>query len=182
MPDAFFQAAFCQAPKIAGRQLLPFSLSHVMLLRGLGNGFATRGDGTRSELLTALLVCSRTHKQNARALFGQKQSILSLIAWAARWPDSRLEPERVAFQAYLSDYLTTPEHWEDGSASGGFLAPWPYHFVLTLTEHYGCYLDEAWDMPVGLARCYYDVWAETQGDKSLISEKEKRDIEAVNTL
>jgi hypothetical protein len=180
MVDAFYQAAFCQPARVLGRQLRPFSLSHFYLLRGLGNGYVVNGVGTRSELFTVALVCSRTHRQNARAMFGGA-SIWPLMLWAALWPDRRLAGERAKLVAYLADYCKTPEHWEkEGSASKGFRAPWAFHFVRILTDRYGCTLDEAWDTPVSLARCLWDVWAESEGDDSLITEEEHRQIELVN--
>lgn len=179
MQDAFFQAAYCQPPKVLGRQLRPFSLSHAYLLRGLGNGFVEKGEGTRAELFTAALICSRTHEANARALFGGRQSSFWLTVWAAQWHGSRIAREREQFLAYLSDYLTTPEHWEDGDGST-FRAPWPFHFVHVLTRYYGCTLGQAWDMPVALARCYYDTWAEVEGDKTLVTEREHDIIRVVN--
>ena len=170
--DAFFQAAYCQPPRVLGRQLMPFSLSHVFLLGGLGNGFVTTGNGTRSELFTAAMVCSRTHSENARALFGGRgPSLLRLVAWSWRWPDRKIEPERETFKAYLSDYCTIPEHWH-GEGSGNFQCPWQFHFVLWLTQHFKCTREQAWNEPVALTRCYYDTWAETQGDKSVVTSDE----------
>ena len=170
--DAFFQAAYCQPPRVLGRQLMPFSLSHVFLLGGLGNGFVTTGNGTRSELFTAAMVCSRTHSENARALFGGRgPSLLRLMAWSLRWPDRKIEAEREAFKAYLSDYCTVPEHWQ-ADEGRGFQCPWQFHFVMTLTRYFGSTLEAAWNTPVALARCYYDAWAESEGDKSLVTTDE----------
>ena len=180
MTDAFFQAAFCQPPKVAGRQLRPFSLSHVVLLNGMGSGFLDCEKARRSDFLAAVLICSRTHKQNAKALFGGRQGFIRLVLWSLLWPNSRLVKERAVFKTYLADYTTMPEHWDDGTQGAGFRCPWTFHFAMNLTSHFGHTMDEAWNAPVGLARCLYDVWAETQGDKSLISEREHKLSKAVN--
>lgn len=178
--DAFFQAAFCQPPRVLGRQLLPLSLSHVFLLRGLGNRFVTEGDGERTDLFTAVMVCSRTHQDNARRLFGNGGlSVAGMLWWSLRWPESKMPEEKRTFRTYLSDYCTTPERWESGEGKS-FRAPWQFHFVHVLTRYYGMNPDDAWNTPVSLARCYYDVWAETEGDESLVSEREKAVIEMVN--
>lgn len=181
MPSAFFQAAFCQPPRVLGVQLRPLSLGHILLLEGLGNAFILRRTGTRAELFAAVLVCSRTMAENGRVLFGGRLPMWRLVWWAIRWPEHRIGPERDAFVRYLQDFTTVPEHWESDSDGKGFRAPWQYHFVMVLSQHFGMSWDEAWNAPVALARCCYDTWAESQGDKSLISPDEQRDIEFLNT-
>ncbi len=179
MASPFFQAAYCQPPTVLGRRLQPFSLSHVYLLQGLENGFAVRGDGRRSELFAAVLICSRGHAENARALFGGGLPFWRLFWWSCRWSRKRIRHEADKFRQYLSDYCETPEHWSDGE-DRPYLAPWQFHFVHTLCSEYGCTLDEAWDMPVSLARCYQDVFDEFRGDKSLVSEDEAGKIRFLN--
>ena len=180
--DAFFQTAYCQPPKVLGRQLLPFSLSHVLLLKGLQNGFILHGSGTRQELFTAVLVCSRTHRENGKRLFGGLLPILRLALWSALWTDKQIEIETLRFKTYLSDYCTTPEHWESSEGTGGFRAPWQNHFVLCLCDHYNCTRESAWNTSVSEARCLYDTWAETQGDKTLISEQEQEAAKLAQTI
>jgi len=179
--NPFFQAAYCQPPRVLGVQLRPFSLGHLLLLEGLGNPFVAWGTGSRAELFAAVLVCSHTMAENGRVLFGGRLPLWRLIWWALRWPERRIGPERDAFVRYLADYTATPEHWESESDGKGFRAPWQYHFVLVLCREFGMGWAEAWNAPVALARCCYDTWAETQGDKSLISPEEQDGIRFLNS-
>lgn len=181
MPSPFFQAAYCQPPKVLGVQLRPLSLAHVLLLEGIGNSFLRRHTGTRADLFSAVLVCSRTMEENGRVLFGGKLPLWRLIWWAIRWPESKIGVERDTFCQYLADYTNCPEHWESESDGKGFRAPCQYHFAMIMAREFGMTWDQAWNAPVSLARCCYDTWAETQGDKSLLSPDEQEGIQFLNS-
>jgi len=176
MADAFFQALCCQPVTVFGRKLRPFSLSHAFILESLRNRWMESGDKARSQLLHAVWVCGNDHATNVKQVTRPPIGRMALFAaWSKRY-DS--EHEEAKFLQYVSDYMEIPEHWEGKEYSGKvFRAPWQYHFALTVAHECGKTVDEAWDMPVALARCYYDVWAEKQGDDSLVSVREKRRAE-----
>jgi hypothetical protein len=177
MADAFFQALCCQPATVFGRKLRPFSLSHAFLLDGLKNGWLSKSSGSRSELLHAVWICGQDHKRNLSGLLNPPFFRLFLFfLWARRY-DYAAETEK--FLQYLCDYMEIPKHWESSEHSGkSFRAPWQYHFAVTVSANCGLAVTEAWDMPVALARCYYDVWAEKQGDDSLVSRREHELAEA----
>jgi hypothetical protein len=172
MADAFFQALCCQPVTVFGRKLKPFSLSHSFILSSLDNGYGRTADGSRSDLLHAVWICGRDHATNTAKLLKPEIGAMIWFGVVAKFYD--FKHERAKFLQYLSDYLEIPEHWESGEYAGkGFLAPWQYHFAMNAAENCGPHINAAWDMPVALARCYYDVWAEKQGDTSLVSTRER---------
>lgn len=172
MADAFFQALYCRPPRVFGRQLKPFSLSHSFILLTLRNGWLKTASGSRSELLHAVWVCSQDHATNASQFLAPPVWRMIWFGFCSRFYN--YSTERRAFMAYLSNYLEVPEHWESGSGSGRpFRAPWQYHFALMLAQECGIPVGQAWDMHVSLARCYYDVLAEQRGDDSLVSCRER---------
>ncbi len=177
MADAFFQAICCQPPAVFGRRLRPFSLSHAYILSSLGNGWARHGEGSRSELLHAVWICSQPHAVNTVQVLRPPLMRLALFALLARRYDYKSESQQ--FVQYMADYLEIPDHWAaDGSASSGFRAPWQFHFAINLVRTCGMTIEQAWDTPVALARCYYDIVSEEKGDTSLVSMREKELAEA----
>lgn len=172
MQDEFFQALYYQPGTVFGRQMRPFSLSHSLLLAGLDNGWLKSVDASRSELLHAVWICGQDHAANAVQLLNPPLIRMAFFSWKSRKMDYAFE--RDSFLQYISDYLTVPEHWESGSGGKSFRAPWQFHFVMILTQNFGMTINQAWNTPVSLARAYYDVWAESQGDESLVSQNEKR--------
>jgi len=179
MADAFFQAAFCQPPIVLGRRLRPFSLSHSYLLAGLENPCLVTGAGLVADLCAAVSICSHGHAENAQRLFNGGPSFDRERREFAK--ALRVEGEasaRAAFDVYLADFCHIPEHWRDEAESGStFRAPWQFHFVFVLCRDYHMTPEQAWDTPVALARCYYDVMAEVGGDKSLVTAREQALIE-----
>jgi hypothetical protein len=172
MADAFFQALCCQPVAVFGRRLRPFSLSHSFILDGMENHWPRYGAGSRSALMHAVWVCSHDHATNMVQVLRPPLFRMFVGALMARRFDYVCEQR--AFVQYMADYMEVPDHWySDTGTSKGFRAPWQFHFVMTLTQHCGMTETQAWDTPVALARCWYDVWAEKQGDDSLVSVREQ---------
>jgi hypothetical protein len=172
MADAFFQAICCQPVTVFGRKLKPFSLSHSYLLEGLENPWPKYGEGSKSALIHAVWVCSHDHETNVEQVLRPPLFRMFLAGLMARRYD--YATERKVFLRYMADYMEIPDHWySDTGSSKGFRAPWQFHFVMGLTQHCGMVLRDAWNTPVALARCWYDVWAEKQGDDSLVSVREQ---------
>lgn len=178
MPDAFFQAHYYTPPRIFGRRLLPFSVSHYYLLSTLGNAWLY-GEGKRAELFAAVLICSQTDAQNRLALFGGRLSVWRTAAWIWLWRKASLDVAGASFRQYIEDSTRTPDRWEsDGDKSGARQAvPFAYYMIKSLCEYYGYNEREAWDVAIAKARALYDTVAESMGDDKLITASEQRAIE-----
>ena len=187
--DPWFQSVMLCPPRILGRQLRPLSLGHVYILRKLDNPYiVVQGRKTTQAFLAALMICGQTMQQNRDWLasmetgWGQRK-----LKWWAWWINHWRQWFVVAslnFEQYLSDYTETPEHWEEVGDSGnpthkGLRAPWEFHVHRILCQVYHMHPDEAWDCSLNLARAYFDCWAESNGDDSLVTEREQELIELV---
>lgn len=180
MVDAFFQALFCKPPKVFGRKLRPFSLSHSLILDGLDNE-SLRGSSERKvDLLHAVWICGNDHATNQRELLDPPIFRMMVMSHVASAYDYEKEEKR--FNQYMNDYMEVPDHWRGDSSGRPFRAPWQYHFAMSAAQQCGISIDAAWDLPVALARCYYDVWAEQQGDDSLVSRSEMQSMKAEGML
>jgi hypothetical protein len=166
--DVWFQALFLQPPAICGVKLKPFSLGHEFILRYLGNPYIVGGEVSKVDLLAAILICSKTFEDcRSDLIYNPKPFRWAL--WSLWCRCCNLKREEAEFIQYVSDSFLVPEHFnKDSDHHGSFAAPWEMHAVHILCKEYRCSLNQAWDMPVNLARCYYDVWGESKGDNSIV--------------
>jgi hypothetical protein len=177
--DSWFQAQIVCPPIICGVQLLPFSIGHEYILRRLDNPYLVGGPRTRESLLECIQICSRNMAKNRTwfAEIGTRWGTIKLAWWAFRLRKLNLTIAGESFCQYMMDYVECPDHWDPASdVSGGgkgSCAPWEYHLHRIMCEVYHYTADEAWDVPLARARCYFDAWAESNGDKSLVSEHEQ---------
>lgn len=180
MSMVWIQALFAAAPRIAGVRLRPYSLAHNFTLRSLDNSLLADGVPDKAEdLATALVVCSRSFAQIQADLFGGAQTVgqlASAIKWKRRYS---LATACASFRQYRDNFCACPDHWNEQGAKAGrnIAAPWEWHVVRVLCSQYGRTWDQAWDTPCGQGRCCFDVWAESKGDSTLVSEHEEQAIE-----
>lgn len=109
---------------------------------------------------------------------GTKWGAVKLAWWAFRLRNLNLTIAGESFFQYMMDFAECPDHWEPAGDSEhdtgkGSCAPWEYHLHRVMCDIYHYTADEAWDIPLARARCYFDAWAESNGDKSLVSEREQ---------
>ena len=174
MSDVFFQALMLQPPRVLGTRLLPFCLGHEYILRRLGNRFVVGGDLPGfDDLLAGLWVCSHSFEECGRFLFGDAPAFPGTRRLRRRLRRDGFDAAFDAFEVYLADYNAAPERW--AAAKPGtkvFKGPWELHIVRVLCDHYGCSLSAAWNMGVGMALAYYDIFGESLGDDSLVGERD----------
>lgn len=180
--EIFFKASFIRPPKICNRQLQPFSLCHEYFLSYIGNPYLVGGKVTTDDLLSAILVCSKTYNELKTHLY-YPVSFLNRL-WFLRWKYRNLDIAHESFKTYMDDYFDTPDHFrkmsDDVEIPDRYKAPWEYHAVRVLCEVYNMTVDEAWNTSINLARCYYDTWAESNGDDSIIGDRLNEEESAEN--
>jgi hypothetical protein len=178
--DAWFQAQVVCPPIICGIQLKSFSLGHEFILRHLENPFIVGGHKTREALFQGLHVCSRSFRDACLFLNAENVSFIHLKWWAWKWNKIDLSTAGESFTQYISNFTEFADRWveEDKQQDAKKRAnvPWEYHLHRILCEVYGCQIDQAWDVPLSQAHCYFDCWAESNGDRSLVSEHEQEII------
>jgi len=176
--DKFEKALFCQPPECMGRQLQPFSLAHYLALQIIDSPFLySNAAAPIGQLGAAVFLCSLpTAELFARLSKGQSLAVDVEHFGRLSGAGNHDINERI-FRAYIADYTDLPEYWhKPGADDKGPRAPWEFHLIRILTSVYNCTLEQAWSMPLALARCYFDVEQECQGSEALMTDKEQADI------
>ena len=154
---------------VGGVVVNSLSLWHVFALDNIGNKYATGGACDRNDA-AGLLLFAQTDMAGGRRLmlspFHRARQMRRMHRKLKRldWVDLH-----TACIDYTESCLRRPDHFSEGGGKP-VAAPYCWHLVLTLTDHCGATLDRAWNTPYAAARCYRDVWAESQGDTTLASE------------
>jgi len=175
--DTFFKAVFVEPPRICGKRLRPFSLAHEYFLEHTGNSALCRGAIDADSLLTAIFVCSLTYSELKRHINSPRMFRLGL--WYLKWRFRNLDIAAESFLSYVDEYIDVPDHWSE-DREDSYSAPWQWHMVTVLCDRFNCTLNEAWDTPVSFARCAYDTFNESKGDKSIVSDHQELCIAAAN--
>jgi len=178
--DAWFQSLMVQPPRICGLQIRPFSLIHEYTLRKLKSPYAVGGAPNVGDLLLALQICARDYRGIVRLMAGDfKPGKAILWAWWIKRRYGGFDTAQRSFLKYMANYSELPEHLELVEVNGqkvpsgvgeSVRAPWEFHLVRTLCHSYRMNHEEAWNCPLSLAKCDFDCWSESNGDKTLVSE------------
>lgn len=169
--DTWVQAMVVTAPRLCGRRLQPYSLAHEMVLRGLRNPIIQTENVSRATLLQAVWVCQHDFRE-CRWLFRESRWLLLRLAWfSLRWRHLPVPLSVRVWRQYREDFSAAPEHWEYEADEGRHpaAAPIEWHLVRCLCTEWGRTWDEAWNTPPSLAVCCWDVSAERNGDKTLMT-------------
>lgn len=166
---------------ILGRPLRPFALGHKVILHALASPLIVGGTVNLADLAIAVLVCERIFVEARALVFGDAwQAEVKVLAEQSA--GANIEEALTAWRIYVANHTECPLHWsKDPDGEGDLRAPWEFHLVVFMADHMGRTEEEAWDTPVNLARCYYDVWSEQQGDKSLVTDREKQLMPSIGT-
>ena len=177
-----------------GLLLRPYSIGHDLRLTGLGNPLHNSSNATFPQLKEAAFVCSQGWIETDRIYWDR---LLSLKGRLWQWRFRGLDPaaELAKFIRYRNEGSLEfpPSEIQDPSRSGSTkVAGSPFalrlhHFLmfhLRLTEA------EAWDYPLGLAKCRWGCYWEEYGGSSIYNEIEasadayarKMDAEAERTM
>lgn len=171
MLPIWLQAVFCPAPRILGRAMRPFSLSHSLILRGLGNAIVSRGIPSRDDVVVFLHVCSRNHYANHSLFSGENER--ELYDWGKKCGNFSVQMAIQEINIYLDNYLARADRWTSGKGTGkAYGAPWELHALHTLCATYHLPLEQAWDVSAAYALALVDVHHEAEGAADLVTERE----------
>lgn len=182
MSSAWDKALFARAPVVFGRQLLPLSLAHVRALKAMASPYVGGGAASPVDALIAASICSRTLAQINAEVFGaavQPWRRWWGARWLMRWRADAFRAGHSALVEYFDEFAAQPPHeWATGETRQ-YAAPWEYHTARVLCKVYGMSVAQAWECPVGLARCLYDTHAEAEGDETLITDQLAKGYEMI---
>lgn len=177
MHEGILYRAACPAPAVVmGLLLRPYSLGHDLRLTGLGNPLHNSDTATPRQLSEAVLVCSQGWRETERMPWDFLLR-LKLALWRQRCRGLNASAELADFIRYRNEgSLEFPPSGviDPGRPGGTKVAGAPFvlrlhHFLvmhLRLTE------EQAWDYPLGLAKCRWGCYWEEYGDAALYNEME----------
>lgn len=164
--DAWLTSLMVTPPVILGRRLRPFSLTHSFLLERAGNPFWVGGPRDAEHFFEAVDICAHDLESNRERIAGK-------VGWKfSRWVAKsfrKLNAREVeTFARYMDDHLTCCPR--ESSSGREMVSPWQFRLVVDLVRN-GFSESAAWNMPLNLARCYYDARAEMDGDDTLVRDE-----------
>jgi hypothetical protein len=169
--ESFAEAWLNSTHRVFGWELRPFSIWHKLILNACGSPVLSgASDINISHIYQAAIVCRLGYPDQPKS-HGKLGDWIKFL----RVPLSRPRKEADSFLAYLNDYLSNPEFWEDRDGGGKKKGGPPDELSLvTSLMLLGFSEKEAWDMPIGKANWYsasYSAWK--GGNLDFITQKEK---------
>ena len=158
-------------PIVMGLRLVPYSVGHSLMLHRIGSPLVVGGAVGRSDLMTAVLVCSQPIKESMAAIYSPFRN-LALKAWT--WKVKRLsfEAEMDKWNEWMLSQSTAPEILSKPGASKQLSMPWPERMLACCLE-IGLQEDTVLAMPIGDAERLVLARAETHGDVELWNPKDE---------
>lgn len=158
----FAGAMLPPSPVVLGRQLLPFSCWHALMLMLAGSPWVVGGSAPEwADTIFAVWLCGEPYApERARSIEDVQRECADWGRSVGAWDHAAAAGE---FREYLDASFRFPSL--KTPASGGVSAvPWPFRAVSTVM-HYLPQLSEteAWNMPVARVACYRACYAEDQG-------------------
>lgn len=163
--DAWLTSLMVTPPVILGRRLKPFSLAHSFILERAANPFWIGGERGPEHFFEALEICSHDLEENRARIASKSDN--KFKRWVAKHFRKVSARDVEMFVQYMDDHLAC--HSRESSGGREMHSPWQFRLVADLVAR-GFSEERAWNMPLNLARCYYDARAEMEGDDTLLSE------------
>lgn len=178
MERDYFRAAYPCKVRILGRELKPFSLGHLQLLRSLENGFVLPekkiGPG---DLIQGVFICSQNYADALRSIDSRWRD-LCLRFWGWRCGSGwSLVDKAAVFKSYVADGSQPPDLHEpdDDCRSPG--APFIQRVRIRLMSYLGMSFSEVMDYPWGLALHDYFASYESDDRVKILNQDESEMIE-----
>ena len=159
----FGGAMLPSAPVILGRQLLPLSCWHALLLMMADSPWLRSGTAPDwADTVFALWVCGRRYEAEDSANWDRIQS--ECVAWGRAVGEWNHDAVSAEFREYLDAALTLPGFKQPATGEAASPIPWPFRAVATVM-HYLPQLSEedAWNLPVARVACYRACCGEDNG-------------------
>lgn len=169
MQSVFKIAIFQRPPIVLGRQLLPLSHWHEMVLMASESPYAGDTDTANLDNLAfAVAVCSQTWEQGS-AWFASPDLFKVSHKWGKGKRKADFGEAHAAFVKYLSESRVQPDHEHlIGKVSQPCQHPWPMLNAVALFEKLG--ESRAWNCPIALGSSYLSCMVELAGNRTLKDE------------
>ncbi len=179
--DSFYEAFINTSHKVLGENLKPFSLLHYLHLEAIDSPLIKLINGdtvdlTKKDLELACIVCASSSENIVERItsinFCKK---ISFKFYSFR-------KAQLKFLAYLKDYVSMPQTWEEEGEATKLGSPWIIARLLFLMKNTNFTEREILEMPLGKVFWYSASLGELLGGAKIMSEEEKSAIEESERL
>lgn len=174
--EQFFESRIHTNHKVFGRKLRALCLLDILALEAIDSPFVRGGNVSPEDVAVAVNLLSRPVKRDLSidVEFANPGFLLKLAAVTCSV--GKLQREVAKLEAYISDYMTSPELWRCQSGDTTPLgAPWIQTLITFLLRETNLSQTEIWTQPVG-AVLWIAATLEEQLTQSRI--KTQNDIES----
>ncbi len=179
MQGVFISAFTFTPPVILGRQMLPFSCFHGLLLDAAGSSFLSERLPGIDDVILSAWICSHSFADGYLGTMDFK----AIRAWGRKC--RRLGPVEIStaiteFREYIDASMEKPVCWQSKDSKASRAPVW---WLLTTFAQTELDKDEAaaWDAPFMKLVCYLICRNEIDGDDSLMTDAEALPLGGDNT-
>ena len=153
---------------VCGFDLPSLSVWHVFALEQLGNHYLCGGPRDKDDVANLILFAGGDMDQGRRLMLSQAHRSRQVIQAYRRLRGQPFSELDAACLDYVESCTRTPSRYESKDAKP-CAAPYQWHILRAVCENYNLTPDHVWNMPYAMAKCYYDVAAEHNGDTKILS-------------
>ena len=186
MNDVFAEALYYIPPKIWGKQLLPLSLGHLVLLDTVSSPIINGGQIYLGDMGLFIWICSQEYKQANQSLYdlGTQSKHYDKLAyqfkrWARQIPMDKdeIEHAHILIRDYMNHYTNVPTMWvSKNGTNSAKQTPFSFMIASVLMRELSIDEDKAWNMPVNKAVSYYAAIGEMNGEEIRDPNVEAQDV------
>lgn len=172
MQGAFIQSLTYNPPSVLGRQLLPFSPWHGLILEAAGSPYLCGGIPNLDDLILGVWVCSHGFTDGYKLI----SDVGAAGAWGKAIKKTNFSAGRATFAEHIAASFVAPRYWQ-ASGGGELKSPYFWHCAFFAMRDLHLPESQAWDYPIAKIACYQACHAERQGNKDLMSAEEIKGLE-----
>jgi hypothetical protein len=171
MTNYHFAIAATQATtRVMRLDLLPFSIGHKILLERIQSPFLAADTApAREDLIKAVLICSRTYRENITETEGFVFRF-KVKTWLRRCRKLVWARELANFRDYITQGSLCPRIKPEGGRAPG--SPWTLRLLQFLTLTLKTPLNQSWDYPYGLAQFEWAAFWENENALKVVNQQE----------
>ena len=177
--QAYLESFIHDEHVIYGRSMLPFCLRHYTLLSGLKSPLLTGRIVTRSDLQTAVLICST--RTNEEFFNFAKAKKLSEKYWFFKTGGSHVGAGMKSFNYYIEDFLPIFPFWKNDK-SAQERVPWLFVCAARVIDCEG--VEKTMNMGIGQMIAWGMARMESEGKRieGLMTEEEVQALKEIEEL
>ncbi len=155
--------------RVLGRQLLPFSVGHNLLLERIQSPFAIGGKLQIEDLIIAVAICERTFEAGSELLLQGNTLSLRMfsigVLMRAAIQKNLFEKHATAFSDYTQRAIQKPKGIRTDAEAKITYAPALLVLIRDLTNHFRYSFSEIMDMP--MRRAVFERYSILEKDRTI---------------